>query len=384
MRALYRWLKGTPPAPEEKTRIGDSDGEAVPARIGHYAITHKLGEGGMGVVYAARDERLERTVALKTMSSLAERRDGAQALLARGARRGQRQPSQRLPDLRDRRGRRRAVHRHGAARGRVARRAAAARAAERRPRRCRSASAMLAALAALHARGIVHRDLKPSNVFLTPHGVKLLDFGLARPELERRARRSPPALTRTGMVMGTPRYMAPEQVTRRAGRRAHAICSRPARSCSRCSPAGRRSPAARSSRSCTRRVYEQPPALTGSPAVAAVDRVIRRALAKRPGGAAGVGRRDGRRAARRPRRRDERRRPRPGARADAARRAAVPRPAPRSRDRLPGVQPARRDRDVAVGHRLAGRALERQRPRASPARRRTSRRSPPRPTSIAW
>ena len=44
---------------------------------------------------------------------------------------------------------------------------------------------MLAALAALHARGIVHRDLKPSNVFLTPHGVKLLDFGLARPELER-------------------------------------------------------------------------------------------------------------------------------------------------------------------------------------------------------
>ena len=71
---------------------------------------------------------------------------------------------------------------------------------------------MLAALSALHARGIVHRDLKPSNVFLTPHGVKLLDFGLARPELER-SFSAATELTRTGIVMGTPRYMAPEQVT---------------------------------------------------------------------------------------------------------------------------------------------------------------------------
>jgi serine/threonine protein kinase len=43
---------------------------------------------------------------------------------------------------------------------------------------------ILSALSALHARGIIHRDLKPSNVFVTPHGVKLLDFGLARPELD--------------------------------------------------------------------------------------------------------------------------------------------------------------------------------------------------------
>src|SRR5204863_3227135 len=72
---------------------------------------------------------------------------------------------------------------------------------------------MLAALSALHARGIVHRDLKPSNVFLTPHGVKLLDFGLARPELDQTLLKSMEGLTRTGVVMGTPRYMAPEQVT---------------------------------------------------------------------------------------------------------------------------------------------------------------------------
>jgi hypothetical protein len=70
---------------------------------------------------------------------------------------------------------------------------------------------MLAALAALHARGIIHRDLKPSNVFRTPHGVKLPDFGLARPEAER-ALDTQTALTGSGMVIGTPRYMAPEQI----------------------------------------------------------------------------------------------------------------------------------------------------------------------------
>ena len=62
---------------------------------------------------------------------------------------------------------------------------------------------------------------------------------------------------------------------------ARAISSRPARSCSRCWPGGRRS-RPRRRRGPARDVHEQPPALTGSPAVAAVDRVIRRALAKRP------------------------------------------------------------------------------------------------------
>ena len=74
---------------------------------------------------------------------------------------------------------------------------------------------ILSALTALHGRGIVHRDLKPSNVFLTPHGVKVLDFGLALP-VEAAATSSLGSLTgltRSGVIVGTPRYMAPEQVT---------------------------------------------------------------------------------------------------------------------------------------------------------------------------
>ena len=61
------------------------------------------------------------------------------------------------------------------------------------------------ALAEAHALGIVHRDLKPSNVMLTRHGVKVLDFGLAKVLAET-------GITETDAIMGTPAYMAPEQV----------------------------------------------------------------------------------------------------------------------------------------------------------------------------
>lgn len=62
-----------------------------------------------------------------------------------------------------------------------------------------------AALADAQGEGIVHRDLKPGNIMLTRHGVKVLDFGLARMASQK-------GLTETNVIMGTPAYMAPEQL----------------------------------------------------------------------------------------------------------------------------------------------------------------------------
>jgi non-specific serine/threonine protein kinase len=138
---------------------------------------------------------------------------------------------------------------------------------------------VLAALDAMHRRGIVHRDLKPANIFVTPHGVKVLDFGLARPTgIDDDKTRL--QLTRPGMALGTPRYMSPEQW---AGEPAGPACDlfaagavlfemlagRPAFN-------GASLPDV-----CRAIVNDRPPALTGGPMVCAADRIIARALAKR-------------------------------------------------------------------------------------------------------
>jgi TolB-like protein len=141
---------------------------------------------------------------------------------------------------------------------------------------------MLGALDALHAQGVVHRDVKPSNVFLTPRGTKLLDFGLARPLATASGALSLESdLTRSGLIVGTPRYMAPEQVLgdpidARTDVFAagvvlfEALAGRPAFAGTKAVEVVQAT------------LHEQPPALAGPQAVVAFDRVIRRALAKAP------------------------------------------------------------------------------------------------------
>jgi len=292
LRALMQWLKGeTPeggvaertPSPEtpipsmHATPIRRATGPA-PTRLGHYQIERKLGEGGMGVVYAARDEKLQRTVALKTMSALAAD-ENARRRFWREARAA---AAVNHPNICQ-------IYEIGEE-GDVL--FIAMEMLDGRPLSERLKSAplgvsetvsiglgILNALSALHARGVIHRDLKPSNVFLTPHGVKLLDFGLARPTVHEDVTGAQD-LTRAGAVMGTPRYMSPEQALgetldlRTDLFAAGAIlfemlAGRPAFT-------GNTVVAILHAT-----VYEQPPALSGSPEVASVDRVIRRALAKK-------------------------------------------------------------------------------------------------------
>ena len=279
LRAFYEWLKPATPSPYLPSSPTAPDHGDVPARVGHYAIERKLGQGGMGVVYAARDERLKRTVALKMMSSL-EHHERARTRFWREARVA---ASVNHPNVCQ-------IYEIGEDQGAlfIAMELLEGEALSERLRKGPLALAdalpiefgILAALSALHSRGIVHRDLKPSNVFLAPHNVKLLDFGLARLE-PKPSLQTATSLTHGEAVLGTPSYMSPEQVTsgvvdtRSDLFAAGAILFELL--------AGRRAFGGRTAVDILHAtLHEQPPALTGTPAVTAVDRVIRRALAKRP------------------------------------------------------------------------------------------------------
>src|SRR5688500_8687538 len=139
-----------------------------------YRIGRKLGEGGMGVVYAAHDERLDRAVAIKRMRQDADEHERQR--LWRGARLA---PHVRHPN----RCQLYEIEEDGVERFLTMElldgeplSARLERGPLSPPEAGQIALSVLSALAALHDHGIVRRDLKPSNIFLSRHGVKLLDF----------------------------------------------------------------------------------------------------------------------------------------------------------------------------------------------------------------
>jgi predicted Ser/Thr protein kinase/tetratricopeptide (TPR) repeat protein len=182
------------------------EGTALP-QIPGYEVEAVLGRGGMGVVFRARQLRLGRVVALKM--ALAEAYAGPRER-ERFQREAEAVAALRHPnivqiyDVGDSEGRPYFTMEYVEG-GSLAQKLAGT------PQPARQAAALLATLAgavqAAHQSRVVHRDLKPANVLLTADGTpKITDFGLAR-RLD-----GPAGLTRTGTALGTPSYMAPEQV----------------------------------------------------------------------------------------------------------------------------------------------------------------------------
>ncbi|MCW9079689.1 MAG: protein kinase [Gammaproteobacteria bacterium] len=185
--------------------------------LGHYRIVEKIGEGGMGVVYRAHDERLDRDVAIKVLpEEVAQSSDR----LARFEREAKAVAKLDHPNIL-------AIHDFGSDEGVTY--AVTELLSGQNLRQAIPASGMpwqkvveigaaiADGLAAAHGRGIVHRDLKPENVFITSDGrVKVLDFGLARVkepvEEDAETATLTPAGTVPGSVLGTMGYMSPEQL----------------------------------------------------------------------------------------------------------------------------------------------------------------------------
>ena len=248
------------------------------ARLGPYELTAYIGAGGMGEVWRALDTRLGRPVALKLIRDATTDPD-ARARLEREARLA---ASVSHPAICQ-------VYELAEIDGQLVLAMEllkgaplAARLGQPFPpaEAVSTALTIIGGLGALHERGIVHRDLKPSNIFITPHGVKLLDFGLARPVFPC-ATDATLAVTENGIGVGTPLYAAPEQLLARPfDVRADVyslgailfemLTGRPPFS------------GATLAELIHAVVHEPPPVLAGSPAVWALDRVVRRALAKAP------------------------------------------------------------------------------------------------------
>ncbi|SDM71735.1 serine/threonine-protein kinase [Allokutzneria albata] len=176
---------------------------------GHYRLVSKIGSGAMGVVWRARDERLDRMVAVKQLlvqpGLSAEETDNARRRAMREGRiaaRLQHPNAITLYDVAEHNGDPCLVMEY------LPSQSLAEILADRGPLPPREVAAIgaqiAAALSAAHTVGITHRDIKPGNVLITDSGVaKITDFGISRAVGDVQ-------VTRTGMLAGTPAYFAPE------------------------------------------------------------------------------------------------------------------------------------------------------------------------------
>ncbi len=189
-------------------------------KLGHYEILEKVGQGGMGEVYRARDTRLDRAVAIKVLPGHLSAQHDLRQRFEREARTISSLTHPRictLYDIGDQDGTSFLVMEY-----------LEGETLEKRIRKgplpadqaLRLATETAEALDRAHRQGIVHRDLKPGNIMLTKSGAKLLDFGLAKlkpPPVAASAALTEMAtesrkLTEEGMILGTLQYMSPEQL----------------------------------------------------------------------------------------------------------------------------------------------------------------------------
>ncbi|HEU5076636.1 MAG TPA: protein kinase [Polyangiaceae bacterium] len=185
--------------------------------FGRYTIEALIGQGGMGCVYRAYDPRLDRRVALKVISEAAASPDANARLLreARAAAAFEHPNAVSIFDVGELDGAPYIVME--LVKGRTLRRAHGDTGAPI-PARVAQLADVARALAAAHKRGLVHRDVKPENVMVSDDGlVKVLDFGIARRTggtVDPRSATQPalPTITVEGVKIGTPVYMAPEQI----------------------------------------------------------------------------------------------------------------------------------------------------------------------------
>jgi eukaryotic-like serine/threonine-protein kinase len=198
--------------PEDGSRLEPCEDDLVGASVGSYRLTRLVGRGGMGLVYQGVQPAIGSRVAIKVLaleyveSMKAVQRFFDEARAVNLIRHENIVNVLDLAQLSD--GRPYMVMEY--LEGQTLR---AAMTTQRLPFSLAIGlmGEVLDACAAAHQRGVVHRDLKPDNVFVTPGGhAKVLDFGIAKLRPDLTGDRAP---TRTGVVLGTPHYLAPEQAT---------------------------------------------------------------------------------------------------------------------------------------------------------------------------